>query len=210
MLKREKIGIIVMVATMLTLVLTLGMAVKTKTEAQAKFYFSRSKIKKCVFELEESNYDWDGKAKFPKVTVTHNGQELVKNVDFTMDYYNNVDAGTACVKVKGIGNYRGTKRLYFYIKGININKECTFKISGKQIYVYYKGTLVDPKNYTVSVSKREALESSTEWLNDKELNRYIIVTTYTVTGRGQYEGVHKEEVIDYETRIEDAKTQSQE
>ena len=39
----------------------------------------------------------------------------------------------------------------------------------------------------------------------KELNKYIIVTTYTVTGRGQYEGVHKEEVIDYETRIEDTK-----
>ena len=47
------------------------------------FYFSRTKIKKCVFELEESNYDWDGKAKLPKVTVTYNGQELVKNVDFT-------------------------------------------------------------------------------------------------------------------------------
>ena len=104
MLKREKIGIIVMVATMLTLVLTLGMAVKTKTEAQAKFYFSRSKIKKCVFELEESNYDWDGKAKFPKVTVTHNGQELVKNVDFTMDYYNNVDAGIKVSKRQSATN----------------------------------------------------------------------------------------------------------
>lgn len=57
----------------------------------------------------------DGTAKTPDVTVKLNGQTLVKDTDYTVEYKNNVNAGTATVVITGIGRYAGTQSLSFTI-----------------------------------------------------------------------------------------------
>lgn len=51
----------------------------------------------------------------PTPTVTLNGNTLVEGVDFTYEYSNNIDVGTATVTVVGMGNYSGTASKNFSI-----------------------------------------------------------------------------------------------
>lgn len=59
--------------------------------------------------------EWTGSAIEPDVTVSLNDEELVKDIDYTLSYENNVDLGFATVTVDGIGNYTGRKSASFQI-----------------------------------------------------------------------------------------------
>ena len=59
--------------------------------------------------------EWTGSAIEPDVTVSLNDEELVKDIDYTLSYKNNVDLGSATVTVDGIGNYEGRKYASFDI-----------------------------------------------------------------------------------------------
>ncbi len=52
----------------------------------------------------------------PAVTVTVGKRKLVAGTDYTVDYKNNVGAGTATVIVTGKGNYAGSRTASFQIK----------------------------------------------------------------------------------------------
>ncbi len=58
--------------------------------------------------LSKSSYVYNGKAKTPAVTVVCEDEELLKDVDYTVSYDNNVNAGKAVVMIQGIGGYNGT------------------------------------------------------------------------------------------------------
>ncbi|MBR5826011.1 MAG: fibronectin type III domain-containing protein, partial [Clostridia bacterium] len=68
--------------------------------------------------LSKENYIYDGKNKTPTVTVKDaNGKKLVKNVDYKLSVTSSRSGiGRYTVKVTFIGNYSGTKNVYFYIK----------------------------------------------------------------------------------------------
>ena len=70
------------------------------------------------FTLSTTNYVYDGKNKTPKVTVKDaNGKQLTKNVDYkTSIASSRSNIGKYYVKVTLIGNYEGTKNVYFYIR----------------------------------------------------------------------------------------------
>ena len=67
--------------------------------------------------LSATKYIYDGKNKTPKLTVKDaNGKTLVKNTDYKISVASNRSGiGRYTVKVTFIGNYSGTKNLYFYI-----------------------------------------------------------------------------------------------
>lgn len=68
--------------------------------------------------LEKTTYTYDGKAKTPKVTVTSEDKESLKEgTDYTVTYANNVNVGTATVTVKGKKDYKGS-----VVKNFNIVK----------------------------------------------------------------------------------------
>lgn len=64
-------------------------------------------ISSCNISLSNSTYTYDGNAKRPAVTVKDDSVTLRNGIDYTLAYTNNVNAGTATVAVKGIGNYKG-------------------------------------------------------------------------------------------------------
>ncbi len=69
-------------------------------------------------EVDGNKYEYDdGKEITPEVEVTNGPLTLKKYEDYTLEYHNNFKPGVATVKVKGTGNYRGSKTLEFYIWG---------------------------------------------------------------------------------------------
>ena len=105
--------------------------------------------------LETSSMTYTGKALTPAVKVTFDGKELTRDVDYTVEYENNTNAGTASVLVTGINNYRETVSEEFKIskaastilltnktaaysgKNINIGKAQTTGSTGRISYTYY-------------------------------------------------------------------------
>lgn len=65
--------------------------------------------------LDKYIYVYDGTAKTPTATVMYEGTSLIKDVDYTVDYKNNVEVGTASVIITGIGAYKGTYVKPFFI-----------------------------------------------------------------------------------------------
>lgn len=181
MTKKRKIGVLVALCSAFALLFTMTFAISNKKGANA--YFKRISISKAVISLSGTSYDWTGKAIKPGVTVKYNGANLKKDTDYTVTYKNNTDAGVASVVVKGIGNYRGSKTLKFTIVGIDIEKDCTYRLNGTSVYVYYKDTLVDPSNYTIT-----SYDTKSPTYRYGDYQEYMVVTTYVVSGKGQYSG----------------------
>ena len=80
----------------------------------------------CSHEIKPSTLDavvvadipactYTGKAQTPEVTVALGETALVLDTDYTVEYADNTNAGTAKATVKGIGNYTGEKTAEFTI-----------------------------------------------------------------------------------------------
>ena len=67
------------------------------------------------FQQINQTYTFDGTEQKPAVRVERAGKTLVENTDYTVEYMNNVNAGTATVVVTGAGTYAGTKSVAFTI-----------------------------------------------------------------------------------------------
>ncbi len=65
--------------------------------------------------LDDNVFIYDSTAKTPTVIVKNDTVTLVKDSDYTVEYSNNINAGTATVTVTGIGNYTGTLTKTFII-----------------------------------------------------------------------------------------------
>ena len=68
---------------------------------------------------------YNGSARTHWVYVYHNGAKLTKGTDYTIEYKNNVNVGTASVIITGIGMYTGTKTINFKIED-TYSKTITF------------------------------------------------------------------------------------
>ena len=62
-------------------------------------------------------FAYDGQPKEPAVTVLFDGVALRKDVDYTVSYEDNVEIGTGCAIVRGIGEYADEVRKPFTIYG---------------------------------------------------------------------------------------------
>lgn len=66
---------------------------------------------------ELSDYDYNGFEQKPPISVydTELDTALIENEDYTLEYENNTNAGTATVMIYGIGNYKGQIEKHFNI-----------------------------------------------------------------------------------------------
>lgn len=67
-----------------------------------------------------SSVSFTGKELCPKVNLTLNSQILIKNIDFTTSYKNNINVGIAKIIINGIGKYSGSLILEFEILPIDV------------------------------------------------------------------------------------------
>lgn len=73
----------------------------------------------CDIALVSSFFSYSGEAITPEIKAVHEGTSMVKDVDYTLEYHDNVNAGNAYVTVNGIGNYTGSTRIDFVINKAN-------------------------------------------------------------------------------------------
>ena len=154
--------------------------------------------------LEKEVYDYDGKEKSPVVTVKKGEEELRRGTDFTVDYENNINPGTAKAIVTGRGEYTGTVEKTFTIKGIDISGQ-GFAVTLSESEYTYDGKAKEP---AVTVTKGTEKLRGTDFTVKYENNVNPGTAKAIVTGAGIYTGtVTKEFTI--EPAPKDSGTDSQ-
>ncbi|MCL2845263.1 MAG: hypothetical protein FWE23_07420 [Chitinivibrionia bacterium] len=99
------------------------------------------------------------------------GAILTENVDYTVEYENNTDVGTATATVIGIGNYLGTVILNFEI--IQANVEIVRVMWGEKRLFTYNG---EPQRPTATVPNGFEIEFLGEWINEGDHTATIRLT----------------------------------
>lgn len=95
--------------------LTVDMVNETAKETTRKLQEANpTDVANCEITLDQTEYVYDGQAKEPEVAVK-NGDEVVAVDEYTVEYKNNTDAGTATVAVTGKGILTGNKEVTFTI-----------------------------------------------------------------------------------------------
>lgn len=80
-----------------------------------KVPFAVSPADVSAANIQVKDQVYTGKALTPRPVVTWKSTTLVQGTDYTVSYANNVNAGTAKVTIKGIGNYTGSQTATFAI-----------------------------------------------------------------------------------------------
>jgi len=124
----------------------------------------------------------------PEPSVTdNNNRALTKGTDYTVEYSNNINAGTATVTVTGINGYSGTKSVNFEITPKSLN-HADIGVTLSPATFTYTGTTQKP---TVTVkdgaSKTLVLNTDYTLVNDGGVAQGDY--TVTVTGIGNYKDV---------------------
>lgn len=124
---------------------------------------------------------YTGSAITPAVVVKDGGKTLTKDVDYTVAYANNTDAGKASVTVAGKGNYTGEVTATFTITQKSING-ATVAVAGGSVYT---GSPIEPK-VTVTLDGQKLDPSNYDAAYSKNTNAGE--ASVTVTGKGNYTG----------------------
>ena len=64
-------------------------------------------IENCQISFSAESYEYTGEAIIPKITVKYGNRVLQNDVDYSVEYANNVDVGKGYVRITGIGNFKG-------------------------------------------------------------------------------------------------------
>ena len=141
------------------------------------------RLNQCPVELSSDSYVYDGIEKYPDVKVTYGDKEPVRDRDYELVFSDNIDAGTAKVKVCGLRQYVGYVECLFVIDRADISNagvspdvqsyiyDGSAKKPGVTVKVGNK-TLIFDKDYTVSYSN----------------NIKVGTAKVKVTGKGNYFG----------------------
>ena len=128
--------------------------------------------------MPENEFDYTGYNIEPIVV-----SDLIEGEDYTIDYSNNINVGTAIIKIYGIGDYNGVKILNFNINPLSI-EDATLTCGKKNEYGYY-----DIENFTVTFNSK-ILEKDKDYTMSKYENveEDFIISTITIFGIGNYTG----------------------
>ena len=106
----------------------------------------------------------------PDVELTMDNDTLKKDVDYTVEYQNNVNAGIGIVVIKGMGNYSGRKVCWFDITKCDVSKInitipiCTYYGDTviPEMFIENNGiALVKDKDYTVTFKNNTSVGTAT-------------------------------------------------
>lgn len=147
-----------------------------------------------VLGLSATSYNYDGKAKTPNTSVTYtdadgNKVSLVKNTDYKVTYSNNTNAGTATVKVDGIGNYTGSLSKTFKINAISLSAK-SISMSFNYLNAVYSGDAKTPTPtiYWTNGSNKVKLVKNKDYTVSYKNNRNMGQGTIIIKGKGNFSG----------------------
>ena len=122
------------------------------------------------------------KPDFIKNPIIFGGKNLVEGIDFKIQIYNNVKAGTVKIVIIGIGNFTGTIVIYVNIRAVSISGATTGSISD----VEYNGAAHTP-SFTVTLNGK-TLRKGVDYIVEYRNNVYVGTATIIIKGIGNYKG----------------------
>ena len=137
--------------------------------------------------LSQTSYTFDGNTKEPTVTVKCGDTVLKMGTDYTVNYKNNVDVGTATATITGKGFYGNTISKNFTIKQALPGQVITIKnakITGINRSYGYTGSTYTP-NFKV-VLNNKTLTANTDYTYTFEDNTNPGVAKLIINGKGTY------------------------
>lgn len=137
----------------------------------------------AAITVDPGSYVYTGAALTPDISVTDGNKTLKKDVDYTVTYSNNINAGTATITVTGIGNYKGTKTATFPIAAAPITDAAVTVAAGPHAYT---GSPITPE-VTVKLGQT-TLVQDTDYTVSYANNTSVGKAAVTVTGKGNYTG----------------------
>lgn len=125
---------------------------------------------------------YSGNANEPSIEVSYEGEILQRDIDYTVDYVDNIHAGTASVVVQGIGDFTGTATKTFTIQAKSIEDGTVAPIEA----VVYDQNAHTPK-VQITCNSKTLVENEDYTLQYK--NHVNAGTAgILVTGQGNYTG----------------------
>ena len=134
-------------------------------------------------EVEIASCVYDGEEQKPDVTVTVDGGRLDPANDYSVEYENNVNAGTGVVRVVGEGNYFGVIEREFEIEKASFRDA---KVSGVKARYVDMGEHISPEP-TVAIGEN-TLEKDVDYTVSYENNTEVGKATISIVGIGNYSG----------------------
>ena len=131
---------------------------------------------------EISNVVYTGSKVKPNVVITDGNYTLKKDVDYTISYSNNLNAGTGKATITGIGTYKGEKEISFRITKKDFRTVTIAELEAQE----YTGQALTP-NVIVKDGER-TLEAGKDYTVEYQNNTEVGTATVVVTGRGNYTG----------------------
>lgn len=141
-----------------------------KGSREMSFTVTPAYVKDDMITLSESSYTYDGNDHKPSISVYDSrlAYALVKDQDYTIEYLNYNNAGTATVKITGKGRYQGTAQKNYTINKFDISSEEIQFVTSK---TYKFGDVPVAADFTLSDER----EDSAYTFNNNDL-------TYEITG----------------------------
>ena len=87
----------------------------TETSSSSLVVLNGIGLSDLTVTLSNNTYTYDGKSKTPEVVVKDGIKKLTLNKDYTIEYKDNINAGTGKVVITGKGNYSGSTTKTFTI-----------------------------------------------------------------------------------------------
>ena len=115
--------------------------------------------------------------------ITYNGATLTKDVDYTLSYSNNINAGTATITITGKGNFTGTTSKTFSISARAMSDTSVANISSQT----YTGNVISPLP-TITYNNK-TLKKDTDYTLSYSDNINAGTATITITGKGNFTGM---------------------
>ena len=130
----------------------------------------------------KKKYAYEGKAIKGNETVKDGKEVLDSGKDYKASYQNNKNLGKATITIKGIGNYKGTKKVsYTIVKRSVRSATCHYKKTGS-----YTGRWVKP-NVTLKVGKVK-LKKNRDYTLVYRNNLQIGKASVVIRGMGNFTG----------------------
>ena len=187
--------------------------ITAKTEGNDDYYIGEASanfsIRKTIAGLtayavssEEHPIIYTGNPQEPEVVVRDVRTTLVRDVDYTVAYSNNVNAGQGQFTVTGIGKYQGELTAYFLINTRDLSSEMISPVTG----ITYTGSPQYP-SLVITYNGMTLVEGLDDGSNQSTCDYYTTYENNTETGeaRVKIEGVNNFSGTFYYTFNIDAK-----
>ncbi len=143
------------------------------------FEIKARSLKNAHISAEDMEYT--GRALTPRAIVSLGGQLLKSGTDYTAEYSDNTNAGTAKILITGKGNYSDTAAGSFAVNRKSIVKAVVSTLSDQ----VYSGAAMTP-NPAVSLEGKR-LSAGKDYTISCSNNRNVGTATATITGKGNYQ-----------------------